>query len=72
MVTRGSERVKNLLREEVEGGRKGELGNKIICCIARLLLNKRLAFLRNKETALGYFDGFFDFCFSFSVVHYGL
>ena len=28
MVTRGSERVKNLLREEVEGGRKGELGNK--------------------------------------------
>ena len=30
MVTRGSERVKNLLREEVEGGRNGDLGNKTL------------------------------------------
>ena len=30
MVTRGSERVKNLLREEVEGGRNVDLGNKTL------------------------------------------
>ena len=30
MVTHGSERVKNLLREEVEGGRNGDLGNKTL------------------------------------------
>ena len=30
MVTRGSEWVKNLLREEVEGGRNGDLGNKTL------------------------------------------
>ena len=30
MVTRGSKRVKNLLREEVEGGRNGGLGNKTL------------------------------------------
>ena len=30
MVARGSERVKNLLREEVEGGRNGDLGNKTL------------------------------------------
>ena len=30
MVTRGSERVKNLLREEVEGVRNGDLGNKTL------------------------------------------
>ena len=30
MVTRGSERFKNLLREEVERGRNGDLGNKTL------------------------------------------